>query len=401
MASEPEFSLHPRRSGIDGPVWRSNPHNPTGSLAAPDVHADVWDEAFFPLAAGRWTRGDAGSVVVGSLTKVFACPGLRVGYVLADDVDRFARRAAGMAGEQPGAGRCCPNCSAAADLVAWCGAIAARRAELVGVLRAHGYEPQPSDAPWVLVDAPGLRARLAPRGIIVRDCAQLRAAHHGAHRGSRRSRSRTTRPGAAVPDDMITTGGGDPDEAVRAALTADGGAYRAASALVAPVDTAAAAGAREHHDRLTKPRRLARSPREPRRAAVGDQRHRPTASALAGGGRGVRRRPRRGGRGRDPVAAGGHRPDGGQHRGRRGRHQRPGPPGRSHRHRRRRGRGHRPHGARAHRIRRAAVATGPCRHREPGHRAGDVRGGRGVGPRRGRADRRRAGGRRREGAHHR
>ena len=41
------------------------------------------------------------------------------------------------------------------------------------MLRAHGYEPQPSDAPWVLVDAPGLRAQLAPRGIIVRDCTSF------------------------------------------------------------------------------------------------------------------------------------------------------------------------------------------------------------------------------------
>ena len=71
-------------------TWRSNPHNPTGGLAAPDERADVWDEAFYPLATGEWTRGDADAVVVGSLTKVFACPGLRLGYVLADDVDRFA-----------------------------------------------------------------------------------------------------------------------------------------------------------------------------------------------------------------------------------------------------------------------------------------------------------------------
>lgn len=69
---EPEFALHPRG---DGPRWRSNPHNPSGLLAGPAETAAVWDEAFYPLATGRWTRGDPGAVVVGSLTKLLACPG--------------------------------------------------------------------------------------------------------------------------------------------------------------------------------------------------------------------------------------------------------------------------------------------------------------------------------------
>ena len=76
---EPDFGLHPRDGG---PLWRSNPHSPSGLLAAPNEKADVWDEAFFPLATGCWTRGEG--VVVGSLTKLLACPGLRLGYVLAD-----------------------------------------------------------------------------------------------------------------------------------------------------------------------------------------------------------------------------------------------------------------------------------------------------------------------------
>ncbi len=60
--------------------------------------ADVWDEAFYPLATGRWSRGDvaAGSAtaVVGSLTKLFDCPGLRLGYVMADPalIERLSRR---------------------------------------------------------------------------------------------------------------------------------------------------------------------------------------------------------------------------------------------------------------------------------------------------------------------
>ena len=57
VRSEPEFGLHPR--GADGPVWRSDPHNPSGVLAAAGETADVWDEAFYPLATGHWSAGAA------------------------------------------------------------------------------------------------------------------------------------------------------------------------------------------------------------------------------------------------------------------------------------------------------------------------------------------------------
>ena len=173
VAGEPEFSLHPRGDG--GMVWRSNPNNPTGVLAGDDGRADVWDEAFYPLATGRWTRGDTDAVVVGSLTKLLACPGLRVGYVLAPDgalIDRLRRRQPewsvnGLAAEA------LPDLLERVDLPAWAAATADLRAALVGLLRAHGLEPRPSDANWVLVDAPGLRERLAPRRVVVRDCASF------------------------------------------------------------------------------------------------------------------------------------------------------------------------------------------------------------------------------------
>src|SRR4051812_44139684 len=57
-----EFSLYERHldGGRPGGRWRSNPHNPTGLLADPAATAAVWDEAFWPLATGTWTRGDEG-----------------------------------------------------------------------------------------------------------------------------------------------------------------------------------------------------------------------------------------------------------------------------------------------------------------------------------------------------
>jgi histidinol-phosphate/aromatic aminotransferase/cobyric acid decarboxylase-like protein len=171
---EPEFSLHPRRAG---PLWRSNPHNPSGRLAEPDRHADVWDEAFYPLATGHWTRGDADAVVVGSLTKLLACPGLRIGYVLAgaDNVSLIARcrRRQAMWAVNGLALAALPDLLAPVDLVAWSTRITTLRDQLVAVLRGHGFAPEPSDANWVLLPAPGLRSRLAPQGIVVRDCASF------------------------------------------------------------------------------------------------------------------------------------------------------------------------------------------------------------------------------------
>jgi len=74
--------------------------NPTGLLAGQSETAAVWDEAFYALATGSWTRGDvaAGATVVGSLTKLFACPGLRVGYVLASRTWSPAWRAVSRGG---------------------------------------------------------------------------------------------------------------------------------------------------------------------------------------------------------------------------------------------------------------------------------------------------------------
>jgi histidinol-phosphate/aromatic aminotransferase/cobyric acid decarboxylase-like protein len=176
---EPDFALYRRHLPSvrrDAPRWRSNPHNPTGRLAAPDETAGVWDEAFYPLATGEWTRGDEEAVVVGSLTKIFACPGVRLGYALAPDgalADRLRAR-------QPRwsvnglAAALLPDLVARADLAGWAKGIAALRDELVAVLRTHGLRPRSSDAPFVLVDgAAGLRERLAPLGIVVRDCASF------------------------------------------------------------------------------------------------------------------------------------------------------------------------------------------------------------------------------------
>jgi histidinol-phosphate/aromatic aminotransferase/cobyric acid decarboxylase-like protein len=177
---EPDFSLYRRhllRLDPAAPRWRSNPHNPTGLLAGPDERAAVWDEAFWPLSSGTWTRGDsdAGAFVLGSLTKLFACPGLRVGYVICPDPD-LARR---IEARQPQwsvnglAAAVLPGLLDTVDLPGWAEAIATLRRDLSAVLRRSGFLPRPSDANWVLVESPDLREHLAARAIAVRDCASF------------------------------------------------------------------------------------------------------------------------------------------------------------------------------------------------------------------------------------
>ncbi|HSO95345.1 MAG TPA: aminotransferase class I/II-fold pyridoxal phosphate-dependent enzyme [Acidimicrobiia bacterium] len=172
---DPDFSLYARHlSRLDtaGCRWASNPRNPTGRLAPATARSDVWDEAFYPLATGTWTRSDPDAVVVGSLTKLFACPGLRVGYVVTPD-DELARR---VRDRQPEwavsslAVAVVPELLATADLLRWSDHVAVLRDELVAVLGGAGLTADPSDANYVLVrHAPGLREHLARHRVLVRD----------------------------------------------------------------------------------------------------------------------------------------------------------------------------------------------------------------------------------------
>ncbi|MGH9035491.1 MAG: aminotransferase class I/II-fold pyridoxal phosphate-dependent enzyme [Acidimicrobiia bacterium] len=183
VATPGEFSLYSRHlaevvhpaDAPTAPRVRSNPHNPTGRLAGTGEQAAVWDEAFYPLAAGAWTRSDPEAVVVGSLTKVFACPGLRAGYVWAPDPGLIER----LAARQPRwalnalAAALIPELLVRADLPAWQRITAERRVALTraipGALR--------SDANYVLVEvaggAPAARERLAHQGVLVRDCTSF------------------------------------------------------------------------------------------------------------------------------------------------------------------------------------------------------------------------------------
>jgi len=161
---EPEFSLHPRGKA------------PAGLLAGPEERADVWDEAFFPLATGEWSRHDSAAMaVVGSLTKLFACPGLRFGYVIAEP-DLIAALEARQPEWAVGGLELAllPELLAGADLAGWSQKIAVLRAELVALLARHGVPTYPSDANFLLCDSPpGFRDQLLGQRIVVRDCTSF------------------------------------------------------------------------------------------------------------------------------------------------------------------------------------------------------------------------------------
>lgn len=172
---DPEFSLYRRHLTevrADAGRWRSNPSNPLGELAAATDVAAVWDEAFWPLATGTWTRGDETAWRLGSLTKLWACPGLRLGYVVAPDVDS-ARR---IVARQP---RWAVNALALGvveplldetDLPGWARGVRHLREHLASALAACGWDVTATDANWVLVrSARPLRDDLAGQGIVVRD----------------------------------------------------------------------------------------------------------------------------------------------------------------------------------------------------------------------------------------
>ncbi len=176
---DPEFSLyrrHLREVRAGAGRWRSNPTNPRGELAAPDDVATVWDEAFWQLATGTWTRGDEAAWRLGSLTKLWACPGLRLGYAVAPDAEAAAR----VRARQP---RWAVNGLALAvvealleegDLPGWARGVRHLREHLVAALGELGMDVAVTQANWLLVrSGRPLRDELARHGVLVRDCASF------------------------------------------------------------------------------------------------------------------------------------------------------------------------------------------------------------------------------------
>jgi histidinol-phosphate aminotransferase len=176
-------------------VFVCNPNNPTGMLVGRseielllDEQPDrvvVLDEAYAAFVAERWRAEDLlaahpNLVILRSLTKDHALPGLRLGYLLAApevagaveavrppwSVNAGALRA-GLATLEP---------EAQAHVARGRALVATSRAILTDGLTALGYAVQASAANFILVDvgnAMAFRRALVPHGIVVRDCTSF------------------------------------------------------------------------------------------------------------------------------------------------------------------------------------------------------------------------------------
>jgi histidinol-phosphate aminotransferase len=176
-------------------VFTCQPNNPSGEyqpheaierlLAQRPERLVVLDEAYASFVDQRWSSAElladhANLVVLRSMTKDHALPGLRLGYLLAApavaravaavrppwSVNAGALRA-GLAALEPEAQR---HLERARTLVA------ESRALLTEGLRRLGFVVRPSQANFVLVevsDAAGFRRALMPSGFVVRDCTSF------------------------------------------------------------------------------------------------------------------------------------------------------------------------------------------------------------------------------------
>jgi threonine-phosphate decarboxylase len=200
VAEEPDFTPEPFDPGGADLVWLCNPNNPTGRLWPGARTVAAWveahprtvlvvDEAFLPLATapseslaqatGRLTN----LVVLRSLTKYYALPGLRLGYAVASpgvaarlraqvppwSVNALAQAAGLAALDDDDYRRRTAEWLTSEDTRQF----EARLASLSGRLR-----PVRSEANFVLAraehtTAARLTARLARRGVLVRDASNF------------------------------------------------------------------------------------------------------------------------------------------------------------------------------------------------------------------------------------
>jgi len=170
-----------------------NPHNPTGRLDTPArIHAltvatnatVIVDEAFIDLtdpgeqgSVIRHTQLLPNLVVIRSLTKFYAMPGLRVGYAAAPPaliaaLDEVRDPWSVSPASRAGALAALTDPAYAARVREW---IATERPFLANALaEIQGYDVTPPSANFILVTAPepawAIQERLGPRGILVRDC---------------------------------------------------------------------------------------------------------------------------------------------------------------------------------------------------------------------------------------
>jgi L-threonine-O-3-phosphate decarboxylase len=173
------------------------PNNPTGDLVDRDrllALAErcrragtllLVDEAFLDYTGQASLAGTAGVVVARSLTKLFGLPGLRMGFACAtgDAFDRLetARPPWNLSTPAAAVGA---HCLRQREFVSRTRErVASERERMADRLAREGYDPHPSEAPFLLLDVgdrdPGRVVEgLAEAGIAVRDCGSFGLSNH-------------------------------------------------------------------------------------------------------------------------------------------------------------------------------------------------------------------------------
>jgi len=208
----------------------ANPGNPTGALVSlPRVYElleicrasgtmPVIDEAFMDFceeeSAISAMLADGGGIILRSLTKFYALPGLRLGYAVAAAgiIERLAELippwSVGVLAQSAGVAALADDDYRARTL----GLIAAER-EFLGAALASlpALRPSPAAANYLLIElisglsASTLRDRLFPQRILIRDCTNFPGLDHRFFRVAVRSRRENERLLVALAEVFATS----------------------------------------------------------------------------------------------------------------------------------------------------------------------------------------------------
>ncbi|RME82913.1 MAG: aminotransferase class I/II-fold pyridoxal phosphate-dependent enzyme [Zetaproteobacteria bacterium] len=131
-------------------VWITNPHNPDGMPRRwPEGACGVLDESYMPFAERRRLGVRRGVVRIGSLTKLWAIPGLPVGYAVAEP-ERIARIRRFLPPWPASTLALALVPKMLAHISARERAVARARRRLIAYLKQAGWEVRPSRASFVL-----------------------------------------------------------------------------------------------------------------------------------------------------------------------------------------------------------------------------------------------------------
>lgn len=212
-------------------LFLCNPANPTGAILPLSMMEEihrlccdtgtflVLDEAFMDFREEESAKGmlceRGGGIVLRSMTKFYAIPGLRLGYAMA------SAETIGRCSEllEPWSVNTAAQIAGVASLAdagyrEWTirSVTAQRDALAAGLAALPGLAPFPSAANYLLVEihsgarAAELRSALLPKGIVIRDCSNYRGLDERFFRVAVRSREENRRLLAALAEALENPG---------------------------------------------------------------------------------------------------------------------------------------------------------------------------------------------------